>query len=62
MKNTIFDWSTALRNFNHHQCQYSVHIAPLLIIQIFASALENESNPISQTQGQLLENKVTKDR
>ena len=46
--------------FQSGSTEHGVHIAPLLTMQIFVSVFENESNPISQTQDQLLENKVPK--
>ena len=63
MKNPFVDWFTALRNFNDHKCKHDAHIASLLIaLQVFVSQLENEINPISHTQYQLLDTTVSKSR
>ena len=59
MTSTFFDWSTALRDLNHHQCHHGVLIPSLLAIQIFVSVFENESNAIIPTQDLLYENKVS---
>ena len=61
MKNPFVHWSTALRNFNDHQCKSAVHKTSL-IMQTFVSVMEKERKPINQTQDQLLENTVSKNR
>ena len=60
MKNPFFDWSTALKLFNHDQCQYVGYVNSFLTIRVFVTVLGNEINPISKAQDQLLENKVAK--
>ena len=62
MESAFTAWSTALRDFNDHQCKSEIHKTSLLTMQILLAVMDNKIKPIDQIQDELLHKTVAMNR